>query len=415
MLKRLSLQNFEPFTEFDVEFGRRLNLLCGDNGLGKTFCLEVVYRVLTGEWPTHPAAVRVHDDQLPVIEADGFSETEHERYTFVPGAQDWDHEGEIKPPQLIYMRADGGFTIWDRYRNTGRARRDVRGNLLGMEQRIALSVDEVWNGLRGEDERPRCNGLLSDWLTWEARRPDLFQRFVRVLRHLSPKGEVLQPGTPRRLSVEDARDIPTLRLPYGEVPVTLASAAMRRILSLAYVLLWTWHEHVEIAKLLGAPPITNLVLIVDEVEAHLHPLWQRLIVPAIFKAIPELDDRIQLQVLASTHAPLVLASVETMFDPENDRLTHFGLVDGKIVVEPIPWAKQGDAENWLTSRIFGLDQARSVEAERAIDAAEAFLRGEPRSDLFDEKAIDAELHRVLAGDDEFWPRWPLARLPAAEE
>ncbi|XXT61167.1 hypothetical protein WMF28_08120 [Sorangium sp. So ce590] len=42
----------------------------------------------------------------------------------------------------------------------------------------------------------------------------------------------------------------------------------------------------------------------------------------------------------------------------------------------LPWAKRGDAIGWLTSPVFGLEQARSIEAERAIEAAEALMRGE---------------------------------------
>jgi hypothetical protein len=76
------------------------------------------------------------------------------------------------------------------------------------------------------------------------------------------------------------------------------------------------------------------------------------------------------------------------------------------VVEQIPWAKQGDAGNWLVSEAFGLPQPRSREAERAIDAAEAFMRGDTTPpDLDTREKIDAELRRVLAGHDDFWPRW----------
>jgi hypothetical protein len=32
-------------------------------------------------------------------------------------------------------------------------------------------------------------------------------------------------------------------MPYGPVPVTQAAAGMRRVLALAYLLVWTWEEH----------------------------------------------------------------------------------------------------------------------------------------------------------------------------
>lgn len=66
--------------------------------------------------------------------------------------------------------------------------------------------------------------------------------------------------------------------------------------------------------------------------------------------------------------------------------------------------------NWLVSESFGLRQARSVEAERAIEAAEAFMRGEPEEGaLHEHAAIHEALRRSLPDHDHFWPRWLVAR------
>ncbi len=75
-------------------------------------------------------------------------------------------------------------------------------------------------------------------------------------------------------------------------------------------------------------------------------------------------------------------------------------------MEDIAWAKQGDVVNWLVSESFGLQQGRSLQAEEAIEAAEAFLRGSPASTELDTRdKIHQRLVEVLAGHDEFWPRW----------
>ena len=46
----------------------------------------------------------------------------------------------------------------------------------------------------------------------------------------------------------------------------------------------------------------------------------------------------------------------------------------RFTYDEVGWAKQGDVINWLVSETFGLRQGRSVEAERAIEAAEALMR-----------------------------------------
>jgi len=51
MLKHLLLKNVGPAPDMAIEFGPRMNLLTGDNGLGKSFLLDVAWWALTRKWP----------------------------------------------------------------------------------------------------------------------------------------------------------------------------------------------------------------------------------------------------------------------------------------------------------------------------------------------------------------------------
>jgi recombinational DNA repair ATPase RecF len=51
MLNYLKLQNVGPAAEMELELGSRLNIMTGDNGLGKSFLLDVAWFVQTGCWP----------------------------------------------------------------------------------------------------------------------------------------------------------------------------------------------------------------------------------------------------------------------------------------------------------------------------------------------------------------------------
>ncbi len=51
MLDHLALDNVGPAPEMDLNFAKRVNLVTGDNGLGKSFLLDVVWWSLTGRWP----------------------------------------------------------------------------------------------------------------------------------------------------------------------------------------------------------------------------------------------------------------------------------------------------------------------------------------------------------------------------
>ena len=55
MLKSLKLRDIGPAPRLGVELADRLNLFTGDNGLGKTFILDLAWWALTGDWAVLPA------------------------------------------------------------------------------------------------------------------------------------------------------------------------------------------------------------------------------------------------------------------------------------------------------------------------------------------------------------------------
>jgi hypothetical protein len=425
MLESLHLTNVGPAPTMQLELAPRLNLLTGDNGLGKSFLLDVAWWALTRTWsgtialPTtsKPATIEY------VVRGKGDAERVTSRFRREDERWPLDAKRPPIPGIVVYIRIDGGFSVWDPARNYWR--RDPE-----RAPAYHFTAAEVWDGLTldralvpgGSDIAPQlsiphlaygdrrvCEGLERDWVSWQEGRKPQFKALEEVLRVLSPTGEPLRAGRPRRLFLGEGRDRPTLLIGNQEVPIALLSAGMRRVLALAYFLVWTWYEHQVAAQLLGRKPEDRFVILFDEPESHLHPRWQRTIVPSVIAAIEALRDTHALvpQLLVATHSPLVLASVEPLFSPERDELFHLNVIDGEVVLERGGWAIQGDVSDWLLSDVFGLEHARSVEAERAIEAAEAFMRGErklPRG-LQTRKAIHEELQRLLPANDRFWPRW----------
>ena len=51
MLERLALNNVGPAPEMALDFRPRVNLITGDNGLGKSFLLDMAWWALTRRWP----------------------------------------------------------------------------------------------------------------------------------------------------------------------------------------------------------------------------------------------------------------------------------------------------------------------------------------------------------------------------
>lgn len=408
MLKHLRLERVGPADTLEAELSERWNVFTGDNGLGKSFILDVAWWVLTRSWAGQPAmgrrqAIRAH----AVGSRKGASRVDAPSIrwrlqgargasvaTVKPGTPLTEWTGSAALPKLVgvvlYARIDGGFSLWDPARNA-----------------YHFTREEVWDGKPIDAPGKICEGLIRDWRDWQSNESSSeFRLLTELLEVLSPEpSERMAPGgPPRMLDPDDARRIPMLRLPYGDVPLIHASAGMRRVLALAYLLVWSWEKHREASEALGIPPEQRMVLLINEVEAHLHPRWQRVIVPAILKAIEHVQPGVSVQVLMTTHSPMVLASLEPHFDPRLDQLFRFGLQDGNVELDPIDWAKHGDATGWLVSEIFELPEARSPEAEAAIARAQEFLRGSGE-DSRRARKLEDELAALLPSLDPFWAAW----------
>lgn len=424
MLKSLQLTNVGPAPKMNLEFGSRLNLITGDNGLGKSFLLDVAWWALTRKWPqdlnanlTSGYAARPTDlGKKATIELIVESKAGEVKYEspYVIAEQAWKGKAgrPWNPGLVIYALADGGFAVWDPARNYWKKQGgiDVQDRLPA----YVFSSKEVWDGLRAMvDGKPIqvSNGLVADWVSWIREGKDDAKRMAAALALLAPTvgNESLKPGGSfARLSVNDARDIPTVHMGYGQdVPILYASLGVRRITALAYMLSWAWREHLIASSQLAQPPSPRVVMLFDEIEAHLHPRWQRAVVPALLKVVQTLTDDAgaSVQLIAATHSPLVLASVEPLFDADQDAWFDLDLEDQKVELRKRPYVRLGEVGNWLVSDAFDLKEPRSMEGERAVCVAQGLMEQQnpPLSAI---NAADQQLREAGLPDiDSFWVRW----------
>ena len=131
-----------------------------------------------------------------------------------------------------------------------------------------------------------------------------------------------------------------------------------------------------------------VILLLDEVDIHLHPKWQRRILPAIQKLLPN------SQIFVSTHSPFVVGSVE---DAWVYRLPEPGKSTGSQLVEGIPSAA-GKSYRLILEEVFGIDAEFDVETEELFaafyEARQQFLKSLEQPDSV------LTLARQLAGRGE---------------
>lgn len=109
----------------------------------------------------------------------------------------------------------------------------------------------------------------------------------------------------------------------------------------------------------GTEPLrASALLLIDEVELHLHPAWQERVLPGLRRAFPN------MQIVATTHSPSVLASVQ--------RSDQVRILEAGSAYSPSDPVTGRDA-NSLLVEVFGAHarplyvEAMVQEASRAID------------------------------------------------
>ena len=176
MIHDLNVVNVGPAEKMQLAFGKRLNLLTGDNGLGKSFLLDIVWWSLTRKWPAEiNSKLTAGKKALPVAEGEasisfsfsGKSKIEQYESSFVRREQSWTGRAgrPANPGLVLYAMADGSFAVWDPHRNYWRTQGD-----LDIQERLpayVLNPNEVWDGLASAEGSWLCNGLIRDLASWQ--------------------------------------------------------------------------------------------------------------------------------------------------------------------------------------------------------------------------------------------------------
>lgn len=405
MLLAFNRKNVGPMEDKKLTFGSHINVFTGDNSLGKSFLLDLLWFGLTRIWPAN--LNRRLSQGLPARPRDISSNDSRLEYVFCPPGKKqgkplvfrfnkesmlWKagKGGPHKAGLVIYSMTDGGYAIWDPIQNYSADENDLREF-----PAFVLSPSELWPAPPKRDGSTElvekssfCNGVLKDWAKWQGstKDQDLFELLKTAVMGLTPEGDIV--GFPELADADTTSgdDQPMLRFRYGDVLLMHASSSIRRVTALAYVLVWAISQHAKAAKYRGLKPTDQIIFIADEIETHLHPRWQRSVMGGLIKTLNNLCvkegfGRPAIQMFLSTHSPLVMAALEDFFysgqvelpfvGNENDGRNKWFDLDldintGKVGIKEKDFKAQGRAEGWLNSEAFDVHSTYSPEIEKLI-------------------------------------------------
>ncbi|HWO26971.1 MAG TPA: AAA family ATPase [Kofleriaceae bacterium] len=131
----------------------------------------------------------------------------------------------------------------------------------------------------------------------------------------------------------------------------------------------------------------SFLLLLDEIDIHLHPAWQRQVIPIVQKLFPK------AQIIASTHSPFVVGSAD------DAHVIMFAMKGGKSAVESVKPSQVGVSYSAVLREIFGIKSEFDVDTERMLADFHAAKTRLLDGTATDRAAID-ELARKLAARGE---------------
>ncbi len=324
----LSFSNVGPFDEITFEFDQQVNVFTGPNNSGKSTVLWVLAELLV---PAFIMPDKLHRRRKPKWKLG---------YTSANAPKAVKGSFPATAVQMQDILETTGHTCFvpaqrrgTDFRSTGpTAGLDIEPSIDEELDQAARQQPEIFRQLgpeairnffesmrasQGRDFRRHRNLTLSDtslisneamiqkiidldYASYRRQRPEM-RAIVETVASLASE---ITDGFPIKFSgVEEDEDglFPLFGTPDGDLPLNVLSQGTQSIIQCLAHFLFGYAEYYDFPLDLEEKPG---ILIIDEIDAHLHPSWQRRIIPTLTRHFPN------LQIFCSTHSPLMLAGLK---------------------------------------------------------------------------------------------------------
>jgi energy-coupling factor transporter ATP-binding protein EcfA2 len=367
MIRRIVGESFEPFGEFKLTLPTpdpvdpklaEVHLFTGINGTGKTRILSLVAGLLGNPEPLRKRLKGKKDSVLfscSMSDSDGRNPAEwNDRFIANEGSAQWNQmhaagQWSQKVPALAYsgntyiqdttISIMAGVGIPDRVTclNFNRAT-DQSSTLAQSIANLAIQTGtENANRARKAAEPMRATGILRKI---ESTISEITGREFYFNVNPHPK--------------------PVLEVYWGEVGMGFDTLpdGLRSIIG------WLVHAVVTTEAIIqgkGDPTTQEVVFLLDEIECHLHPAWQRRVLPAFQKLFPN------GKILIATHSPFVISSLNHGWIHKLKPSSA-----GRVEIEKPLRAKEGDSYISAVEDILGVKEWYDLDTEKQLSDFRGF-------------------------------------------
>jgi len=307
ILESITIRNFKCINELDVDFTLASELagnwacIAGINGAGKSSILQAVCILLLGNKLATDLGSRWLGRTLRRESGETFNvelfgvikQGGNRRQLYIPINSSGIDENRLRAhPQYQSMQL-----TWERLRKEvlvsyGATRNLSEGKT--EESRIAIEVERQWSLFNPLTQIASANTLFKEGEKAGPAQDTLMQILQVILYSAAVKAKShIESG--RLVFDQSGAEVEAIELPDG----------FRSTVAWLADLCATWHAMAPEGKRRSTDPrdITGIVLL-DEIDLHLHPSFQRSLVPLLRRSLPN------VQFIVTTHSPMLLASFD---------------------------------------------------------------------------------------------------------
>ena len=337
-LLNLKLQNLGPFRDIEFEFDKQVNLFVGPNNCGKSTVLwaladiavnpfafpekllgkrqntfSIGYTVvgqrhatLDGEFPITTNKSRKGTAEKSFWSQKRLAEIEHVSRKFgyscfIPALRrgtDFRARGPSLG-DLESLKDASAKDAFSRYASPLARAEELQEVGRSKEAKVLFSTLKGADPMQMEDSEVIQAIVELDYRAYRENRPEIHKIIEKIGSTVS---EITEGFPVEFVGVgEDEEGLfPKFKTCDGEFPLNTLSQGTQSLVQ------WLGHFLIRFAKYYDFPKdlrSKHAVLIIDEIDAHLHPAWQRRMIPVLTKAFP------QLQIFCSSHSPLMPAGL----------------------------------------------------------------------------------------------------------
>jgi hypothetical protein len=353
-VRSLEWQNVSLFEDGNYDFATQVNVLLGRNGFGKTLLFRTLVAMLqhNAQYSTILFPKDLGPDRPPLlrltVERNGKSEETLRDSTYFESPLGQELVGKIP----VLAIPDSRFLDRRQVTVTGAAI-EAEG-LVAAGARNFLTQEPFVNIIEGF-----LTGLCLDYLEAErARNPR--RRFERGIFKFVEEvvGELTDDRTFRFAEINrvgrthfeilvrttDSQDL--------KIPIQTASQGTLSVIAI-FGLIYSFLRSLRPHELEDKVSLVSAIVVIDEIDAHLHPSWQQKILGMLTNRFPN------VQFIVSAHSPVIVAGC----DQNEVSVLRKRPETGRFYVKTLPEDFLGATAQDLYSRVFQIEDADRLYLE----------------------------------------------------